>query len=94
VGSHLLLHQHHDTTHRGRTALPVKSHPEHPDKPLRLSRATLSGSSVASWRETRIRPPRSPPWEGPYVITEVLRPSDNELKAIGDRFFANARDIK
>ena len=32
----------------------------------------------------------SPPREGPYVVTEVLRPSAYKLKAIDDEVFVNA----
>ena len=32
----------------------------------------------------------SPPWEGSYVIVEVLRPGAYKLKTIDDKVFANA----
>ena len=32
----------------------------------------------------------SPPWEGPYVITEVLRPGAYKLNTIDGEVFANA----
>ena len=36
----------------------------------------------------------SPPWKGPYVIAEVLRPGTYNLKAIDDEVFVNAWNIK
>ena len=32
----------------------------------------------------------SPPWEGPYVVAEVLRPSAYKLKTIDGEVFTNA----
>ena len=32
----------------------------------------------------------SPPWEGPYVIAEVLRPGAYKLKTINGEVFTNA----
>ena len=32
----------------------------------------------------------SPPWQGPYVIVEVLRPSAYKLKTIDGEVFTNA----
>jgi len=32
----------------------------------------------------------SPPWEGPYVVVEVLRPGAYKLKTINGEVFANA----
>ena len=32
----------------------------------------------------------SPPWKGPYVIAEVLRPGTYKLKTIDDEVFTNA----
>ena len=32
----------------------------------------------------------SPPWEGPYVIAEVLRPGAYKLKIIDGEVFTNA----
>ena len=32
----------------------------------------------------------SPPWEGPYIIVEVLRPGTYKLKTIDDEVFVNA----
>ena len=32
----------------------------------------------------------SPPWEGPYVIVEVLRPGAYKLKTINGEVFVNA----
>ena len=32
----------------------------------------------------------SPPWEGPYVIAEVLRPGAYKLKTIDGEVFTNA----
>ena len=36
----------------------------------------------------------SPPWEGPYVFVEVLRPGAYELKTIDGEVFANAWNIE
>ena len=36
----------------------------------------------------------SPPWEGPYVITEVLQPGAYKLKTIDDEVFVNAWNIE
>ena len=36
----------------------------------------------------------SPPWEGPYVIAEVLRPGAYKLKTIDGKFFTNAWNVK
>ena len=36
----------------------------------------------------------SPPWEGPYVITEVLWPGTYKLKIIDDKVFTNAWNIE
>ena len=36
----------------------------------------------------------SPPWEGPYVIMEVLRPGTYKLKTIDDEIFTNAWNIE
>ena len=36
----------------------------------------------------------SPPWEGPYVIVEVLRPGTYKLKTIDGEVFVNAWNIK
>ena len=36
----------------------------------------------------------SPPWEGPYVITEVLRLGAYKLKTIDDKVFTNAWNIE
>ena len=35
----------------------------------------------------------SPPWEGPYVIVEVLHPGAYKLKTIDDKVFTNAWNI-
>ena len=32
----------------------------------------------------------SPPWEGPYIIAEVLRPGTYKLKTINGEIFINA----
>ena len=32
----------------------------------------------------------SPPWEGPYIIAEVLQPGTYMLKTIDDEVFSNA----
>ena len=32
----------------------------------------------------------SPPWEGPYVVVEVLRPGAYKLKTIDGKVFTNA----
>ena len=32
----------------------------------------------------------SPPWEGPYVVVEVLHPGAYKLKTIDDKVFTNA----
>ena len=32
----------------------------------------------------------SPPWEGPYVVAEVLRPGTYKLKTIDGKVFINA----
>ena len=32
----------------------------------------------------------SPPWEGPYVVAEGLRPNTYKLKTIDDEVFINA----
>ena len=34
------------------------------------------------------------PWEGPYVIAEVLRPGAYKLKTIDGKVFTNAWNIK
>jgi len=36
----------------------------------------------------------SPPWEGPYVITKVLRPGAYKLKTIDVKVFTNAWNIE
>ena len=36
----------------------------------------------------------SPPWEGPYVITEILRPGAYRLKTIKGKVFTNAWNIE
>ena len=36
----------------------------------------------------------SPPWEGPYVIAEVLRPGTYKLKTIDGVVFINAFNIE
>ena len=36
----------------------------------------------------------SPPWEGPYVVTEVLRPGAYRLKTINGEVFTNAWNIE
>jgi len=36
----------------------------------------------------------SPPWEGPYVIAEVLRPGTYKLKTIDGQIFTNAWNIE
>jgi len=36
----------------------------------------------------------SPPWEGPYVVIEVLRPGTYKLKTIDGKVFINAWNIK
>ena len=36
----------------------------------------------------------SPPWEGPYVVVEVLRPGAYKLKTINGEVFANAWNIE
>ena len=36
----------------------------------------------------------SPPWEGPYVVTEVLRPGAYKLKTINGKVFTNAWNIE
>ena len=36
----------------------------------------------------------SPPWEGPYVITEVLRLGTYKLKTIDGEVFINAWNIE
>ena len=34
------------------------------------------------------------PWEGPYVVIEVLRPGTYKLKTINDEVFTNAWNIE
>jgi len=36
----------------------------------------------------------SPSWEGPYAITEVLRPGTYKLKTIDGKVFASAWNIE
>ena len=36
----------------------------------------------------------SPPWEGPYVIAEILRPGAYKLKTIDGEVFTNAWNIE
>ena len=36
----------------------------------------------------------SPPWEGPYVIAEVLQPGTYKLKTIDGEVFINAWNIE
>ena len=36
----------------------------------------------------------SPPWEGPYIVTEVLRPGTYKLKTIDDEVFVNIWNIE
>ena len=36
----------------------------------------------------------SPPWEGPYIIAEVLRPGTYKLKTIDDEVFTIAWNIE
>ena len=36
----------------------------------------------------------SPPWEGPYVVVEVLRPGTYKLKTINGEVFVNAWNIE
>ncbi|XP_066342017.1 uncharacterized protein [Miscanthus floridulus] len=36
----------------------------------------------------------SPPWEGPYIVPEVLRPDTYKLKTINGKVFVNAWNIK
>ena len=36
----------------------------------------------------------SPPWEGPYVIAEILRPGAYKLKTIDGGVFTNAWNIE
>ena len=36
----------------------------------------------------------SPPWEGPYVVAEVLRPGTYKLKTIDGKVFINAWNIE
>jgi hypothetical protein len=36
----------------------------------------------------------SPPWEGPYVVAEVLRPGTYKLKTIDGQVFTNAWNIE
>ena len=36
----------------------------------------------------------SPPWEGPYVVAEVLRPGAYKLKTIDGKVFTNAWNIE
>jgi hypothetical protein len=36
----------------------------------------------------------SSPWEGPYIITKVLRPGTYRLKTIDGKVFTNAWNIK
>ena len=37
---------------------------------------------------------RSPPWEGPYIIAEVLRPGAYKLKTIDGEVFTDAWNIE
>jgi hypothetical protein len=32
----------------------------------------------------------TPPWEGPYIVAEVLKTGTNKLKTIDDKLFTNA----
>ena len=34
------------------------------------------------------------PWEGPYIVVEVLRPGAYKLKTIDDEVFINAYNIE
>ena len=36
----------------------------------------------------------TPPWEGPYVVVEVLRPGAYRLKTIDNKVFNNAWNIE
>ena len=36
----------------------------------------------------------SPPWEGPYVVAEVLQPGAYKLKTIDGKVFTNAWNIE
>jgi len=36
----------------------------------------------------------SPPWEGPYIVAEVLRPGAYKLKTINGEVFTNAWNIE
>jgi hypothetical protein len=36
----------------------------------------------------------TPTWEGPYLVTEVIRPGVYRLQEINGRTFTNARNIE
>jgi hypothetical protein len=36
----------------------------------------------------------TPPWEGPYIVTQVLRPGTYELKTADGKVFTNVRNIE
>jgi hypothetical protein len=36
----------------------------------------------------------SPPWEGPYIIAEVLKPGTYKLKTADSKVFTNAWNIE
>ena len=45
-------------------------------------------------QDNRGRHKHSLPWEGPYIIAEVLRPSTNKLANDKGEVFTNARNIQ
>ena len=45
-------------------------------------------------QSSKYRHKLSPPWEGPYIIVEVLRPGTYKLKTIDGEVFANAWNIE
>ena len=45
-------------------------------------------------QSSKARQKLSLPWEGPYVIMEVLRPGTYKLRTIDSKVFINAWNIK
>jgi hypothetical protein len=45
-------------------------------------------------QDNRVRHKLTPPWEGPFVVTEVLQPGTNKLATTDGKVFTNAWNIE
>jgi hypothetical protein len=54
----------------------------------------IGGLVLRLRQDNRGRHKLAPPWEGPFIVAEILRPSTYKLATVDGELFTNAWNIK